>query len=127
MKERWNITTLSEVRDREIVSRDGEKIGTIRDIYYDDFTQEPEWVSVGTGFLGMSEKVVPVEVLQAEGDRFRVPFTKDKIKEEPEFNLEDGRLRSDDEVKLCRHFGLSGDGNRTTRVLRYGETYKDRM
>ena len=123
MTDHWTMKTLTEVRDKDIFSADGEKIGSVRDIYYDDTTREPEWVGVGTGFLGMQEKLVPVQVLEAEGDHFRVPFTKDQVKDEPDFKLEDGHLSNSDEMKLCRHFGIAGEHSHTTRMLPYDEPY----
>jgi len=123
MTDHWNMRTITDVRDKEIFSSDGEKIGSVRDIYYDDITREPEWVGVGTGFLGMQERLVPVQTLEAEGDHFRVPFTKDHVKDEPDFRLEDGCLGSADEMKLCHHFGLTGEHNHSTRMLPYDEPY----
>jgi sporulation protein YlmC with PRC-barrel domain len=121
------MTTLTEVRDKDVFSSDGEKVGTIRDIYYDEQSSEPEWVGVGTGFLGMSEKVVPVEALEPTGDHYRVPYTKDQIRDEPDFNIEDGCLLNEDEARLWSHFGLTGQHPSTTRVLRHGEQFNRRM
>jgi sporulation protein YlmC with PRC-barrel domain len=123
---RWNMTRLSEVRGKDIYSAENEKIGSIRDIYYDENSGDPGWVGVGTGFLGMSEKVVPVESLTPMGEHFMVPFTRDKIKDEPEFDVEGDYISARDELKLCEHFGLTGQTERRSRVLRYGETYSDR-
>ena len=123
MTDHWNMQTLTDLRDKDIYSSDGEKIGSVKDIYYDDTTSVPEWVGVGTGFLGMQERLVPVETLEVDGDHLRVPFTKDRVKDEPDFSLEDGRLTNADEMKLCSHFGITGEHNHTTRMLKYGETY----
>ena len=121
---RWDMTTLTDVRGKDIVAADGEKIGSVRDIFYDDTSGEPEWVTVGTGILGMQERVVPVDTLQPEGDRLKVPFTKDKIKEEPDFDIKDGKLTREDEARLCSHFGTTGRQTHATRVLRYGQEYR---
>ena len=123
MSGHWNMQTLTDVRDKDIYSSDGEKIGSVRDIYYDDTTREPEWIGIGTGFLGMQEKLVPVEALEFQGDNLRVPFTKDKVKDEPDFKIEDGRLSNRDEQALCRHFGIAGDHTHATKMLKYGDPY----
>ena len=123
MAAQWTMRTLTEVRDKDILSSEGEKIGSVRDIYYNDSTREPEWIGIGTGFLGMQEKLVPVQVMVPEGDHFRVPFTKDQVKDEPNFKLEDGHLSNADEMKLCRHFGIAGEHNHVTRMLPYDEPY----
>ena len=119
----WNMTNLTEIRGKDIVAVDGEKVGRVRDIYYVETLGDPEWVTVGTGILGLKERIVPVEVLQPEGDRLKVPFTKAKIKAEPHFDLEDGALSREDEARLCSHFGTRGRGTHAARVLRYGQDY----
>ena len=113
---------LTNVRDKDVFSSDGEKIGSVKDIYYDDTTREPEWIGVGTGFLGMKEKVVPVENLTQQGDRLVVPFTKDRVQNEPDFDTAEGYIKREDEARLCSYFGLSHDSHQL-RVLRYGERY----
>jgi sporulation protein YlmC with PRC-barrel domain len=121
---RWNMTNLTEIRGKDIVAVNGEKIGRVRDIYYVETSGEPEWVTVGTGLLGMQERVVPVEVLQPEGNRLKVPFTKAKVKDEPDFEVKDGALSREDEARLCSHFGTTGRGTHAARVLRYGQEYR---
>ncbi|HXK40079.1 MAG TPA: PRC-barrel domain-containing protein, partial [Candidatus Paceibacterota bacterium] len=100
---RRNVTTLADVRGKDIVAINGEKIGSVRDIFYDDASGEAEWVTVATGILGMKERVIPVDSLQIEGERLKVPFTKDLIKGEPDFNVKDGMLLPEDEARLCSH------------------------
>ena len=38
---------------RDAYDADGDKVGEITDIYYDDVTGRPEWVAVKTGLFGM--------------------------------------------------------------------------
>ena len=40
--------------------RDGDKIGKVGQVYYDDATDQPTWVTVNTGFFGTHESFVPV-------------------------------------------------------------------
>jgi len=124
MSQAWNMSDLTELRDKDIYSSDGEKIGSVKDIFYDDSSGDPEWVGVGTGFLGLKERVVPVAELMPSGDRLVVPFTKDKIEHEPDFDTKDERILDDDETKLCIYFGMTGHASHQTRVLRYGQEYR---
>jgi sporulation protein YlmC with PRC-barrel domain len=121
---RWDMNQLTDVRGKDIYAVDGEKIGSVRDIFYDDTSGEPEWITVGTGFFGMQERVVPVDLLQPEGENLKVPLTKDKIKDEPDFEIKDGRLSRQDEDRLCSHFGTTNRGTHGTRMLPYGEEYR---
>jgi len=123
MSQSWNMGTLTELRDKDIYSSDGEKIGSVKDIFYDDSSGDPEWVGVGTGFLGMKERVIPVAELRPSGDRLVVPFTKEKIEHEPDFDTKDDRIPDSDEMKLFTYFGMTAHASRQPRVLRYGQEY----
>ena len=50
---------------RTAVDRRGDKIGTITDIYYDDATGQPEWITVKTGLLGTRSSFVPLHAASA--------------------------------------------------------------
>jgi hypothetical protein len=50
--ERW--------RGRTLVDADGDKIGSIDDIYLDRQSGEPEWLAVKTGLLGKNVSFVPI-------------------------------------------------------------------
>ena len=41
--------------------RDGDKIGKIGQVYYDDETGQPTWVTVNTGLFGTNETFVPLQ------------------------------------------------------------------
>ena len=45
---------------RDAYDADGDKVGEITDIYYDDATGRPEWVAVKTGLFGMKRTFVPI-------------------------------------------------------------------
>ena len=120
----WNMGTLTKLRDKDIFTSDGEKIGSVKDIYYDDTSGSPEWVGVGTGFLGLKERVVPVQHLTSQGDRLLVAFTKDKIQSEPDFDTEGDFIRDEDEMRLWSYFGLGSHQQHQPRVLRYGQEYR---
>ena len=64
-----SVDKLLEMRGKPVYDRAGEKIGSIEDIYVDDETREPEWLGLGTGFLGMKHAIVPLIVLWPWGPR----------------------------------------------------------
>src|SRR5438552_17329992 len=119
----WDMGTLTRMRGQEIYSADGEKIGAVKDIFYDETSRLPEWVGVGTGFLGLKERVVPVDNLMREGARLKVNLTKDRIVHEPDFDTKDDYIRSEDEIKLTSYFGITGHQGHATRALRESEDY----
>jgi len=44
----------------KVISDRGEKLGGIGQIYVDDQSGEPEWVTVKTGLFGTAESFVPL-------------------------------------------------------------------
>lgn len=56
--------------------RDGDRIGKVGAVYYDDATNEPSWLTVQTGFFGTKETFVPVQGADVSGDRVTVAYDK---------------------------------------------------
>jgi uncharacterized protein (TIGR02271 family) len=103
-------------KGRKLVDRDGDKIGSIEDVYLDRSSGEPEWVAVKTGLFGSNVSFVPIGEASAQGaDEIRVPYEKDLVKDAP--NVEaDGELSPEEEQRLYSHYGRSdyGDWDRST-------------
>ncbi len=83
----------------------GDKIGKVGQVYVDDQTGEPDWVTVNTGLFGMSESFVPLQGASVEGDGLRVAYAKDQVKDAPRVDT-DGHLDVADEERLYAHYAL---------------------
>jgi uncharacterized protein (TIGR02271 family) len=94
------------------VDQNGDKIGKIGMVYFDDQTGKADWITVNTGFFGSSESFVPLASATVEGDTVRVPYTKDKIKDAPKVDA-DQHLDEPDERRLYSHYGLDYAGAMT--------------
>ncbi|WP_458779371.1 DUF2382 domain-containing protein [Arthrobacter sp. D3-16] len=90
-----------------VVSSDGTKIGSIGQIYADDDTSEPTWVTVKTGLFGTSESFVPLDSATQDGNDIVVPYTKDKVKDAPRV-APDGHLEPEEEDQLYTYYERSG-------------------
>jgi uncharacterized protein YrrD len=44
------------------VENDGDKIGKIGQIYLDDRTGQPQWVTISTGMFGSKESFAPLRI-----------------------------------------------------------------
>ncbi|CAN5507840.1 PRC and DUF2382 domain-containing protein [soil metagenome] len=84
---------------------EGNKIGSLDNIYMDRSTGEPEWLSVKTGMFGSKSSFVPIEGAGADGDDLRVPYGKDLVKDAPNVDEEDGYLPPEEEQRLYQHYG----------------------
>lgn len=93
-----------------VVDPEGAKIGSIGQVYVDDDTSRPSWVTVKTGLFGTSESFVPLEGARTDGSDIVVPYTKDKVKDAPRVEP-DGHLEIEEEDRLYSYYELAG-GNR---------------
>ena len=48
------------LRGQDLISRDGDKLGTIEEIYLDTHTNQPEWALITTGLFGTKQSFVPI-------------------------------------------------------------------
>lgn len=96
-----------------VVGSDGEKIGSIGQVYLDDQTGEPSWVTAKTGLFGTSESFVPLQSADVEGHDVRVPYSKHQVKDAPRVES-DGNLSPEEEDRLYRHYEIGGTTTGTT-------------
>jgi uncharacterized protein (TIGR02271 family) len=93
-------------RGQDALDADGEKIGSIEEIYLDAESDQPEWALVNTGLFGTKRSFVPLRDASASGrEGIRVPFDKATVKDAPKVDP-DGRLSQEEEAQLYRHYGL---------------------
>jgi uncharacterized protein (TIGR02271 family) len=99
--------------------RDGDKLGRIGQVYFDDNTDQPKWITVNTGLFGMGESFVPLQGAQFGGDRVTLAYDKATIKDAPNVDGE-RHLDVEEEQQLYRHYGLDyGNGFSGERAGRH--------
>jgi stress response protein YsnF len=88
-----------------VIGGDGKKLGTVSAVYYDNDTNQPEWVAIRTGLFGLDVSLVPLAAAQLRGEELHVPFDKERLKTAPHHNpgLE---LTAQDETDLFSHYGM---------------------
>jgi uncharacterized protein (TIGR02271 family) len=89
--------------------KDGDKVGKIGAIYYDDATNQPSWLTVQTGLFGTKETFVPVQGAEISGDRVTLQYDKATVKDAPNVD-EDGHLAPQEEEQLYRFYGVQYTG-----------------
>lgn len=93
----------------KVYDRDGDKIGTVEQIYVDPATGRPNWASVRTGLFGTSESFVPLDDATEDADGLRVPFEKSVVKDAPRID-DDAELSPEEEDRLYDYYRGSGAG-----------------
>ena len=93
-------------------SSDGDKIGKVEQVFLDDNSGEPTFLTVNTGLFGAKENFVPVKGARQDGDRVVLPYTKDVIKDAPKVDA-DQHLSPAEEEELYRYSELNYEDGRT--------------
>src|ERR671926_1068514 len=99
--------TISRVIGKDVYDSSGEKIGSASEVYLDDESGQPEWVTVKTGLFGTKESFVPIRDADLTDQGVRVSVSKDKVKDAPKVDA-DGHLSPQEEEELYRYYGLGG-------------------
>jgi uncharacterized protein (TIGR02271 family) len=95
---------------RAAVDESGDKIGKISEIYLDDQTGQPEWMTVNTGLFGTRSSFVPLAGATPAGDDdVKVQYSKDKVKDAPNVD-DDGHISEEEEAELYRYYGVTQGG-----------------
>ncbi|WP_433606242.1 PRC-barrel domain-containing protein [Dactylosporangium sp. CA-139114] len=113
-----NQTDGATLLGREVYDRDGDKIGSVGQVYADD-AGRPTWASVSTGLLGLHQSLVPLAGATSLEDGVQVPFDKATVKDAPRVDHEaDQPLTSEQVQELYRHYQLQMDPASTMRYER---------
>ncbi len=99
--------------NRNVVDDAGNKIGSVGQVYLDDQTGQPDWITVNTGLFGMKESFVPLQGASFNGEDISVPFGKDVVKDAPHIS-DASHLDADEQDELFRYYQqYTGGGSRT--------------
>lgn len=112
--------------DAEVVDSEGHKVGGVGQVYLDDETGQPSWVTTKGGLFGTAETFVPLQGAQISPDRIAVPWTKEFIKDAPAPQAE-GHLDDTDQKNLFQYYslGAAGPAVDTTQADHSAETITD--
>jgi uncharacterized protein (TIGR02271 family) len=113
---------IDQVAGSDAYGSDGSKIGSVGQVYLDDQTGQPAWVTVNTGLFGTNESFIPLSEASFSGDRLTVPYDKSKVKNAPNV-ASDGHLSPEEERELYSYYEVSySDGDYDTTTTGYADT-----
>jgi len=97
---------------RNAVDPQGNKIGSVGQVYLDDETGQPDWITVNTGLFGMKENFAPLAGSSFNGDNLVLPYGKDVVKDSPDI-ADASHLDGDEQQSLYSYYqqylGNTGD------------------
>ena len=82
------VQNLADWRGKDLIDRDGDKIGKLEDVYVDTETEQPIFGSVKEGLLAKHLTFVLLVDATASPDGLKVAVSKEQVKDAP--NLDQG-------------------------------------
>jgi len=108
-----NLPSTDQLFGATVVDNDGSKIGKVEEVYLDNASGQPEWVSVKTGLFGSNVSLIPLAQASFSGETMTVPFDKAMVKDAPHHDPA-AELSESDEDDLYRYYGVGNGGTSTT-------------
>lgn len=96
--------SIQQLFDAEVVGPEGEAIGTVEQIFADDVTGAPTFVTVKDAGTG-AESFLPVSGADYDGRRVEVPFSQDVVEAAPSANGGED-LSPEREAEVYRYYGI---------------------
>ncbi|WP_017586932.1 PRC and DUF2382 domain-containing protein [Nocardiopsis ganjiahuensis] len=90
-----------------VLDTEGQNVGKIKQVYLDDQTGKPSWVSVHTGLFGLKETLVPLQGAQPMEEDIQIPYDKDTVKDAPQVDA-DRHISPEDEELVRDYFARQG-------------------
>lgn len=108
-------TVVSWIGSR-VVDPDGAELGTVARLYADDATGVPEWLTVDDDPRGPG-LFLPLLDATSDGGQVRVAVRRSQVESAPRLGAVDAGLRSEEEVQLYEHYGISYSRSQSESVL----------
>ena len=100
----------AQLNGATVIGGDGQRLGSVDAVYYDNATDRAEWVAVRSGLLGTRITLVPLRRADYTGDELRVPFDKVQLRNAPHHDP-GNELSSADEADLYRYYGIDHEND----------------
>ena len=104
------VLALDRINGMDVRDRDGEKIGTVKDVYTDrEGGDTLRYLSISTGWFGTNRHVVPLDDVEwsRSDDSIVLPYGRDQLQSAPTYE-ERHDLSDDDEHQIYNHYGRPG-------------------
>ena len=96
-------SSINDLAKAKVVGPDGDKVGTVGQVYVDETDGHPLFVTVHTGLFGTGESFVPLENASFSGGDLHVGYSKDTIKGAPNI-ADDGALDDAEQDRVFEYY-----------------------
>ena len=98
---------LADWRGRDLVDRNGERIGKLENVYFDVESDEPQFGTVKEGWIGRHLTFVPLIGVTIGPDSLQVAVSKEQVKSAHNMGFEGDELSAAQESALYHHYELN--------------------
>ena len=97
----------SEWHGKDLIDRDGERIGKLDGVYFDVGTDQPQFATVKQGLIGRHLTFVSLTEVTIGPDNLQVSASKAEVKDAPNLDVERDELSQSDESTLYHYYQLN--------------------
>jgi uncharacterized protein (TIGR02271 family) len=117
------MTTTEELQNMDgqtAVDVNGAKLGKVGQIYVDDQTGQPLWVTITTGVLGTKQSFAPLYGSRSDGGNLQLAVTKDMVQDAPGIEA-DGHIEDSENEALYTYYNgyLGGTAQNRSQAASY--------
>ena len=98
---------IADWHGKNLVDREGKKIGKLEDVYVDVETDEPMFGTVKEGLFDRHLTFVPLRGLTIGPDALQVSVFKEQVEDAPNIDMHGDELSQDGESALYHHYQLN--------------------
>jgi uncharacterized protein YrrD len=102
-----HVQNIAEWQGKDLVDRDGEKIGKLEDVYVDVETDEPMFGTVKEGLFARHLTFVPLRGITIGPDNLRATVSKEQVQDAPNIEMHGDELSQTGESALYHHYQLN--------------------
>lgn len=100
-----NQDQLATLQGATVYDRNGDKIGTVGQVYTAGDPDQPLWASVNMGLFGTRETLVPLADAEMRDGDMQVPYDKSFVKEAPNVDVGVAEpVSTEDADRLYQHY-----------------------
>jgi hypothetical protein len=101
------IVDFSKWHGRDLVDRDGKRIGKLEDVYFDVGTDQPQFATIKEGVIGRHLTFVPLVDATIGPDNLQVSASRAEVKGAPNLDGAGDELSQADESTLYHYYQLN--------------------
>ncbi|PLA12607.1 PRC and DUF2382 domain-containing protein [Corynebacterium riegelii] len=101
-----NLNRIEDLANATAYDVNGDKVGSVQDVYVNDTSGQPDFISVNHGLFGTGTSIVPLRGHSLRDGDLHLAFPKDRIEDAPDLD-DNGHLTTNDQDALYRHYALT--------------------